>query len=96
MLSRSANYLRNSASQQMLMVSQRGFSRKGNMDGSTMNTGHINLGFCVFVREKYAVLVHRFQKFNRVMKPGLNFKVPLMDTIEYVHNLREQVVEISS
>ena len=30
------------------------------------------------------------------MKPGLNFKIPFIDTIEYVHDLREQVVEISS
>jgi regulator of protease activity HflC (stomatin/prohibitin superfamily) len=30
------------------------------------------------------------------MKPGLNFKIPLVDTIEYVHDLREQAVEISS
>ncbi len=54
-----------------------------------MNAGLINLGFAVFVREKYAVLVHRLQKFNRVMKPGLNFKIPMIDTIEYVHDLRE-------
>ena len=30
------------------------------------------------------------------MKPGLNFKFPVFDTIEYTHDLREQVVEISS
>jgi regulator of protease activity HflC (stomatin/prohibitin superfamily) len=28
--------------------------------------------------------------------PGLNFKLPMVDTIEYVHDLREQVIEISS
>ena len=61
-----------------------------------MNAGLINLGFAVFVREKYAVLVHRLQKFDRVMKPGLNFKLPMIDTIEYVHDLREQAIEISS
>ena len=49
----------------------------------------LEFGFAVFVREKYAVLVHRLQKFNRVMKPGLNFKIPIVDTIEYVHDLRE-------
>jgi regulator of protease activity HflC (stomatin/prohibitin superfamily) len=30
------------------------------------------------------------------MNPGLNFKIPFVDTIEYVHDLREQVIEISS
>jgi hypothetical protein len=99
MLSRSAQqYLRNSAMRrtQMVAIPQRSFARKSEMDGNTMNSGLINLGFAVFVREKYAVLVHRLQKFDRLMKPGLNFKIPFIDTIEYVHDLREQVVEISS
>ena len=30
------------------------------------------------------------------MEPGLNFKLPFVDTIEYVHDLREQAIEISS
>lgn len=30
------------------------------------------------------------------MKPGLNFKIPIIDSVEYVHDLREQVIEISS
>lgn len=30
------------------------------------------------------------------MKPGLNFKIPFVDSVEYVHDLREQVIEISS
>jgi regulator of protease activity HflC (stomatin/prohibitin superfamily) len=58
--------------------------------------GVVNLGFIVLVREKYAILIHRFQKYNRLLKPGLNFKIPLIDSVEYVHDLREQVIEISS
>ena len=62
-----------------------------------MSGGIINFfGFAVFVREKYAVLVHRFQKYDRSFTPGLNFKIPFIDSIEYVHDLREQVIEISS
>ena len=72
------------------------FSSKTNLDGNTMTGGHINLGVAVFVREKYACLVHRFQKYSRQMNPGLNFKIPFLETIEYVHDLREQVIEISS
>lgn len=53
-------------------------------------------GVAVFVREKYAVMIHRFQKYNRTLKPGLNFKLPFIDSVEYVHDLREQVIEISS
>jgi regulator of protease activity HflC (stomatin/prohibitin superfamily) len=30
------------------------------------------------------------------LEPGLNFKLPFVDTIEYVHDLREQAIEISS
>lgn len=30
------------------------------------------------------------------MKPGLNFKIPFVDSVEYIHDLREQVIEISS
>ena len=59
-------------------------------------TGSFNLGFAVFVREQYAVLIHRFQKYDRLLKPGFNFKIPFIDSIEYVHDLREQVIEISS
>ncbi len=78
-----------------LILHQRSFSSKSN-EGITMKGGIINLGALVFVREKYACLVHRFQKYNRKMTPGLNFKIPFLETIEYVHDLREQVIEISS
>lgn len=50
----------------------------------------------VVVPEQYAILLHRFKKFQRKLEPGLNFKVPLVDTIEYVHDLREQAIEITS
>jgi regulator of protease activity HflC (stomatin/prohibitin superfamily) len=30
------------------------------------------------------------------MEPGFNFKIPFVDSIEYIHDLREQVIEISS
>ena len=46
-------------------------------------------GCVVVVPEQYAILLHRFKKFQRKLEPGLNFKVPLVDTIEYVHDLRE-------
>ncbi len=72
-----------------------GFSIKPN--GNQMNTGVIKVfGVAVFVREKYACLIHRFQKYNRQMTPGLNFKIPFIESVEYVHDLREQVIEISS
>ena len=30
------------------------------------------------------------------MKPGLNFIIPIVEKIAYVHDLREQVIEITS
>ena len=47
------------------------------------------LGFAVIVPENYAILLHRFKKFSKQLEPGLKFKVPFVDTIEYVHDLRE-------
>ncbi|CDW77187.1 band 7 family protein [Stylonychia lemnae] len=72
----------------------RGFATKN--DGANFKSGMINLGLAVFVREKYACLIHRFQKYDRLMQPGFNFKIPFVDSVEYVHDLREQVIEISS
>ena len=80
----------------MTYMPVRGFQTKGNPDGSTMHGGIINMGFIVFVRERYACLLHRMQKYHTTMEPGLNFKIPFIDTIEYVHDLREQAIEISS
>ena len=39
-------------------------------------------------------MLHRFEKFNRQLKPGLCFKIPYIDSVEYVHDLREQVIEV--
>ena len=79
------------------MSNRRQFSSNVHEGGSQLNHGIINVfGFAVFVREKYACLVHRFQKYDRVLTPGLNFKLPFIDQVEYVHDLREQVIEISS
>ena len=53
-------------------------------------------GFLVIVREKYACLVHRFARYSRTLQPGLNFKMPLIESVDYVHDMRERVVEIST
>ena len=64
-------------------------------DSSTRTTGGCyNLGFAVIVGQEYAVMLHRFEKFAAQLEPGLNFKIPIIDKVEYVHDLREQVIEI--
>jgi regulator of protease activity HflC (stomatin/prohibitin superfamily) len=55
-----------------------------------------NFGCFVIVGEKYATMMHRFEKFNRQLQPGFNFKIPIIDKVAYVHDLREQVIEITS
>jgi len=58
--------------------------------GSTrLTSGVHNFGFFVIVGEKFATLVHRFEKYDRQMKPGLNFIIPVIEKIAYVHDLRE-------
>ena len=56
----------------------------------------MNYGFLCVVGEKYATLIHRFGKFDRQMTPGINFKIPVIEQVAYVHDLREQVIEITS
>jgi regulator of protease activity HflC (stomatin/prohibitin superfamily) len=58
--------------------------------------GVINFGCFVIVGEKFATMIHRFEKFDRQLQPGLNFKIPIIDKVAYVHDLREQVIEITS
>jgi regulator of protease activity HflC (stomatin/prohibitin superfamily) len=54
------------------------------------------LGTIIFVKQNYAVLMQRFHKFERILIPGINLKVPFIDKIGYMHDLREQAIEISS
>ena len=53
-------------------------------------------GVAVIVPEQYALLLHRFKKYQRKLEPGINFKIPFVDSVEYVHDLREQAIEITS
>ena len=46
--------------------------------------------------ENYAIMLHRFKRYSRTLSPGLTWKIPMVDTIEYVHDLREQAVEIQT
>ena len=39
-------------------------------------------------------MVERFGKFSGVLKPGLNFLIPVADKIQYVHSLKEEAINI--
>ena len=50
----------------------------------------------VRVKEQQAIIIERFGKFQRQLKPGLRFLIPFIDNVAYVHSLKEEVYQISS
>ena len=57
---------------------------------------NIGFGQLVRVKEKQAVIIERFGKFTKELKPGLRYLFPFIDTIAYIHSLKEEVYQISS
>ena len=53
-----------------------------------------NFGINV-VPHQEAWVVERFGKFSRVLEPGLQFLVPIVDQITYVHSLKEEAHSIT-
>jgi regulator of protease activity HflC (stomatin/prohibitin superfamily) len=47
------------------------------------------------VPHQEAWVVERFGKFNRVLEPGLQLLVPIVDKITYVHSLKEEAHSIT-
>lgn len=48
----------------------------------------------LFVPQQEAWVVERFGKFNRILEPGLNFLLPVVDSIRYVQSLKELAIDI--
>merc|ERR1711865_1369902 len=53
----------------------------------------VNLGVRV-VPQQSAWIVERFGKFHKVLAPGINFLIPVVDKISYVHSLKEQAMTV--
>lgn len=49
-----------------------------------------------FVPSQEAWVIQRFGKFSRVLSPGFNVVVPIVEDIAFAHNLRERTLEIPS
>lgn len=49
-----------------------------------------------FVPQMEAWVVERFGKYHDVLEPGLNFLIPVVDDIRYVHSLKEIIIEVPS
>ncbi|XP_078530796.1 stomatin-like protein 2, mitochondrial [Lissotriton helveticus] len=47
-----------------------------------------------FVPQQEAWVIERMGKFHRILEPGLNFLIPLLDRIRYVQSLKEIVINV--
>lgn len=50
----------------------------------------------VMVPQQNRFILERFGRFSKVLKPGLNFKIPIIDLVAYKHSLKEQVINVDS
>lgn len=53
-----------------------------------MNTG------VLFVPQQEAWIVERMGKFNKILEPGVNFLIPVLDKVKYLQSLKEIVIDI--
>jgi len=48
----------------------------------------------MFVPQQEAWVVERMGKFNKILSPGLNILIPVLDAVKYVQVLKEQAIKI--
>lgn len=48
----------------------------------------------LFVPQQEAWVIERFGKYHRVLEPGFNFIIPVVDSIKYVQSLKEIVIDV--
>uniref|UniRef100_A0A0F7Z9U5 Stomatin-like protein 2, mitochondrial n=1 Tax=Crotalus adamanteus TaxID=8729 RepID=A0A0F7Z9U5_CROAD len=65
-----------------------GSSPRRSASGLPMNT------MVLFVPQQEAWVVERMGRFHRILEPGLNFLIPLLDRIRYVQSLKEIVINV--
>ena len=47
-------------------------------------------------RKNRAFLIERFGKYNKTIEAGLNFIVPVLDSVAYDRSLKEQATDVPS
>ena len=52
------------------------------------------MSFFLTVPQKNVAIIERFGKFNRILQPGLQFKIPLVERVPYLLSLKEEVYDI--
>jgi len=48
----------------------------------------------LFVPQQEAWIVERFGKYQQILQPGLNFLIPIVDSIKYVQSLKEIAIDV--
>lgn len=48
----------------------------------------------MFVPQQEAWIVERMGKFNRILEPGLNILIPIVDRVKYVQSLKEIAIDV--
>ncbi|KAL2100460.1 hypothetical protein ACEWY4_004854 [Coilia grayii] len=48
----------------------------------------------LFVPQQEAWVVERMGRFHRILEPGLNFLIPVLDKVRYVQSLKEIVIDV--
>lgn len=50
----------------------------------------------MFVPQQEAWVVERMGKFYKILDPGMNFLIPVLDKVKYVQSLKEIAIDIPS
>lgn len=53
----------------------------------------VNLGV-MFVPQQEAWVVERMGKFHKILEPGINFLIPVLDKVKYLQSMKEIVIDI--
>lgn len=48
----------------------------------------------LFVPQQEAWIVERMGKFSRILEPGLNILLPIIDRVKYVQSLKEIAIDV--
>ncbi|KAM7365535.1 hypothetical protein PAMP_016454 [Pampus punctatissimus] len=48
----------------------------------------------LFVPQQEAWVIERMGRFHRILEPGLNFLIPILDRVRYVQSLKEIVIDV--
>ena len=48
----------------------------------------------MFVPQQEAYIIERMGKYNRILEPGVNILIPILDKVKYVQSLKEIAIDI--